>query len=129
MEPLFRNGGAALDIAGGQGRHALPLAVRNWNVSVIDISPVALSKLKQDAEALQVQVDTLVADISQCKLEVDHFDLVLLFFYSDRDVLPKVLAALKCGGVLICKLHVCSQSEARHQKPESLRDGAELRSL
>ncbi len=94
-----------------------------------DISPVALSKLKQAAKALQVQVDTLVADISQCKLEVDHFDLVLLFFYSDRDVLPKVLAALKCGGVLICKLHVCSQSEARHQKPESLRDGAELRSL
>ena len=46
----FPNGGTALDLAGGIGRHALWLAKRNWQVTVVDISEVAIRKLDQKAQ-------------------------------------------------------------------------------
>jgi 2-polyprenyl-3-methyl-5-hydroxy-6-metoxy-1,4-benzoquinol methylase len=38
----FPNGDTALDLAGGIGRHALWLAKKNWQVTVVDISEVAI---------------------------------------------------------------------------------------
>jgi tellurite methyltransferase len=40
VKPSFPNGGEALDLAGGLGRHALWLASRNWRVTVVDVSDV-----------------------------------------------------------------------------------------
>ena len=40
----FPNGATVLDLAGGIGRHALWLAKKNWQVTVVDISEVAIQK-------------------------------------------------------------------------------------
>jgi tellurite methyltransferase len=60
----FPNSGTALDLAGGIGRHALWLAKRNWQVTVVDISAVAIRKLGQKAQQLDLTLDlfTLVRD-------------------------------------------------------------------
>jgi 2-polyprenyl-3-methyl-5-hydroxy-6-metoxy-1,4-benzoquinol methylase len=51
----FSNGGTALDLAGGIGRHALWLAQRNWRVTVVDISeatpPVRTDPRRNHAKA------------------------------------------------------------------------------
>lgn len=42
IQPSFSKAGTALDIAGGVGRHAIWLARREWQVTLIDISEVGI---------------------------------------------------------------------------------------
>jgi SAM-dependent methyltransferase len=100
---LFPNGGTALDLAGGIGRHALWLAKRNWKVTVVDISEVAIRKLEQKAQQLDLTLELLALDINEYPFQSAYFDLIVMFYHFDRAICPKVLSALKPGGVLICK--------------------------
>jgi SAM-dependent methyltransferase len=100
----FPRKGAALDLAGGAGRHALWLAGRNWGVTVVDVSDVAIRKLGQAAQELDVKLDLLVGDASEYNFEPARFDLILLFYHFDRSLFPKIVSALKPGGLLICKM-------------------------
>jgi SAM-dependent methyltransferase len=96
--------GAALDLAGGLGRHALWLASRNWQVRVVDVSDVAIGKLSQAALALNVKLELLVGDAAEFRFEPAHFDLIVLFYHLDRTLFPRIVSALKPGGLLICKM-------------------------
>ena len=103
--------GTALDLAGGVGRHALWLARRNWQVTVVDVSDVAMRKLNQAALEHNVKLDLLVGDASDYKFEPARFDLILLFYHLDRSLFPKIVYALKPGGLLICKMSVRWKSD------------------
>ena len=94
----------ALDLAGGLGRHALWLASRSWQVTVVELSDVAIGKLRQAALELNVNVVLFAGDAAKYKLEPAHFDLVVLFYHLDRSLFPKIVSALKPGGLLICKM-------------------------
>jgi SAM-dependent methyltransferase len=107
----FPNAGMALDLAGGVGRHALWLATRNWKVTVIDLSDVAIRKLSQSALEHNVKLDLLVGDVSDYKFEPARFDLILLFYHLDRSLFPKIVFALKPGGLLICKMSLRWKSD------------------
>jgi len=99
----FPNGGTALDLAGGIGRHALWLAKKNWQVTVVDISEVAIRKLGQNAHRLDLALNLLALDARKYAFEPASFDLVVMFYHFDREVCARVLSALKPGGLLICK--------------------------
>ena len=62
---LFPIGGTALDLAGGIGRHALWLAKRNWQVTVVDISEVAIRKLEQKTQQLDLTLELLALDVKE----------------------------------------------------------------
>jgi SAM-dependent methyltransferase len=96
--------GVALDLAGGLGRHALWLARRGWQVTVVEISDVAIGKLSQAALELNVNVDLFAGDAAEYKLEPAQFDLIVLFYHLDRSLFPRIVSALKPGGLLICKM-------------------------
>jgi SAM-dependent methyltransferase len=104
VEPSLPSAGVALDLAGGLGRHALWLASRSWQVTVVDLSDVAISKLSQAALERNVKLELLVGDASEYKFEPARFDLILLFYHLDRKLFPKILSALKPSGFLICKM-------------------------
>ena len=104
VRPSLTNTGVALDLAGGLGRHALWLARRNWQVTVVDVSDVAIGKLSQSALAQSVKLDLLVGDASGYRFEPARFGLIVLFYYTDRDLFPQIVSALKPGGLLLCKL-------------------------
>jgi SAM-dependent methyltransferase len=99
----FPNGGVALDLAGGIGRHALWLAKRSWRVTVVDISEVAIQKLDKKAQQLDLTLSLIALDASVYPFEAGSLDLVVMFYHFDRDICPRVLSALKPGGFLICK--------------------------
>ena len=112
---FFPNAGLALDLAGGLGRHALWLASRNWRVTVVDLSNVAIGKLSQAALELNVNLDLLVGDAAEYKFEPTRFDLIVLFYHLDRNLFPKMVSALKPGGVLICKMSMRWDSDRSHK--------------
>ena len=104
VDQSFPNPGVALDLACGLGRHALWLASKNWRVSAVDLSAVAIGKLSQAALGLNVKIDLFVGDAAEYKFEPTRFDLVVLFYHLDRSLFPKMVSALKPGGLLICKM-------------------------
>jgi SAM-dependent methyltransferase len=113
VEPSFPNAGVALDLACGLGRHALWLASRNWRVCGVDLSDVAIGKLNQSALALNVRLKLSVGDASEYPFGPARFDLIVLFYHADRSLFSKLVAALKPGGLLICKLSIGWDTNAR----------------
>ena len=106
VDQYFPNAGVALDLACGLGRHALWLASRHWRVSGIDVSDVAIGKFSQAALGLNVKIDLFIGDAAEYKFEPTRFDLVVLFYHLDRSLFPKMVSALKPGGLLICKMRL-----------------------
>ena len=120
VDQAFPNGGSALDLAAGLGRHALWLAERAWQVSAVDVSEVAIGKLSQTAAQLDVKIKLFAVDAAEYDFETTRFDLIVLFYYLDRSLFPKVVSALNPGGLFICKMAVHWGSETTlpgHFKP------------
>jgi SAM-dependent methyltransferase len=113
VEQSFPNAGVALDLACGLGRHALWLASRNWRVSGVDLSDVAIGKLSQAALELNVNLDLFVGDAAEYRFEPARFDLIVLFYHLDRSLFPKMVSALKPGGLLISKMSLQWDSDVR----------------
>jgi SAM-dependent methyltransferase len=111
VDPTFPNAGTALDLAAGLGRHALWLAERAWQVSAVDVSEVAISKLSQTAAQLNVKIKLFAVDAAEYDFRSAHFDLIVLFYHMDRTLFPKVVSALNPGGLFICKMAVHWGSE------------------
>jgi SAM-dependent methyltransferase len=102
--------GRALDLAAGEGRMALWLARRGWQVTALHFSPVGLERGKARAEALGVDVNWQVADATATDLAAEQFDLVLvLYLQLPRATLLPVLtgaaAAVAEGGRLLVLGH------------------------
>jgi 2-polyprenyl-3-methyl-5-hydroxy-6-metoxy-1,4-benzoquinol methylase len=55
--------GRALDLATGEGRNAIWLAQRGWNVTGVDFSAVALGKAQAIAADVGVAVEWVEADV------------------------------------------------------------------
>lgn len=104
VTPSLPKPGAALDLAAGLGRHALWLASKSWQVTAVELSDVAIGKLRQAALELDVNVDLFAGDVAEYKFEPAQFDLIVLFYHLDRSLFPRIVSALKPGGLLISKM-------------------------
>lgn len=104
--------GNALDVAGGVGRHAIWLAERGWRVTLLDISEVGIQQAKENAARKQMtaSITTEVRDLNAIQdFGRDQYDLVLVFFFLQRELFPALTAALKPGGHLIYKTYTTEQ--------------------
>lgn len=102
--------GRALDVAAGEGRMALWLAQRQWQVTALDFSAVGLARGRQRASELDVNVDWQVADATVAPLGDKDFDLVLVLYLhlpmeQLGSVLARAAAAVAPGGVLLVLGH------------------------
>lgn len=102
--------GRALDLACGEGRHAIYLARLGWRVTAVDFSEIAVAKAHKRAANAGVEVDFRSVDLLDFEPEYRAFDLVLVFFLqlpSDerRVVLGRVAGALASGGMFILVGH------------------------
>lgn len=103
VSQLPAGGARILDIGGGAGRLAIPLAELGHDVTVMDVSAEALELLRSRAGAA---VATATCDLASFT-SADSFDVVLVIdtlkymsTMSLRDVFTKVNALLSPGGVL-----------------------------
>ena len=98
--------GRALDLAAGEGRHAVWLASLGWHVVAVDFSEAGLRRARARAEAEGHHVNLLLADVHALPLPPASFDLVLAAFFhpapAERTTLYPVIAnALTPGGTLL----------------------------
>ena len=102
--------GKALDVAGGVGRHALWLAERGWQIKLVDVSEAGIELARQNARQRNAEIEAQVLDLNHAPdLGRDQYDLVMVFFYLQRELFPALIAALKPGGFLIYKTYSTEQ--------------------
>jgi tellurite methyltransferase len=140
IRPLFPSGGSAVDLAGGAGRHAIWLARQSgektpWDVTLIDISEAGVELAKQNAGTVASSIRFVVHDLTHFKAsQTDfekQFDIVLAFFYLERNIFPEIVKALRPAGLLIYK--TLTSAQAQHaggpKNPEYLLRPGELPQL
>jgi SAM-dependent methyltransferase len=74
----------ALDLGAGDGRNAVWLASRGWDVTAVDFSQVALDRGRARAAASGVHVEWELADFLEWTPGGRSYDLVTLFFIHLR---------------------------------------------
>ena len=103
IQPLFPHPAAALDIAGGRGRHALFLAEHGWQVTLTDISSVGIQDARSAAESRHLSIDCIVSDSCEFPFGNERFELVVVFFYLERELFPNIATTLRPGGLVVYK--------------------------
>lgn len=109
--------GHALDVAGGTGRNAVWLAQRGWDVTMADVSDLALSLATERAEAVHVELHASLLDLREEPLPDGRWDLILLFHYLDRELFPALASVLEPGGLLIGALATVANLERNERPP------------
>ncbi|TXI57967.1 class I SAM-dependent methyltransferase [Mycolicibacter arupensis] len=104
--------GRALDVACGEGRNAIWLAQRGWQVVGIDFSPVGLQQAAQLANRAGVadRIDFALIDVVTAPLPTGPFDAVIVAYLQlaedpRRVALRKAAAAVAPGGTLLVVGH------------------------
>jgi tellurite methyltransferase len=90
-------GGLALEAAMGLGGNAGFLMERGLRVVGVDISWVAARQAKTRLPGLMA----VVADLTRFRLPDEHFDVILNFYYLQRDIWAQYRRALRPGGILV----------------------------
>jgi tellurite methyltransferase len=107
-----RPAGSALDLAGGVGRHAIWLAQRGWRVKLLDISEVGIQQAMENANRSGT-ANSISADICDLNTMQDlgraQYDLIVVFFFLQREIFPALFDAIKPGGILIYKTYTTEQ--------------------
>lgn len=93
--------GRTLDVAAGEGRNAIFLASHGFDVTAMDISPVAMARAELLAKERGVRIETVVADFEDYDAGRERFDLIVNFFAYQPSIIPRLVAALKPGGMLV----------------------------
>jgi len=130
LAPLLPFSGRALDVAGGAGRNALWLAQHGLDVSLADISEVALAFAVQRAQQLNVSLTSLQVDLEEVPLPSGPWQMILSVQYLYRPLFDQFARQLAPGGTLVV-IHPTDsnlQQNARPSKRFLLRDG-ELQKL
>ena len=93
-----------LDLGCGVGEFSRLLSVRAEKVIALDLSPQSIEIAKQRSRQFN-NIDYRVADISNWKFPLSYFDAIVsiatVHHLSLTELLPKIKAALKPGGVLV----------------------------
>lgn len=98
-----------LDVGVGEGRHAVFLAQKGYDVLGIDISSVALKKTKQLAREYKVRVDTILGSFKSYKFQEGQFDAIINFYFVDEGINNKLQKYLKPGGILVYEAFTTNQ--------------------
>ena len=93
--------GRVLDIAMSEGRNAVFLAKKGFNVEGVDFSEVALRKAKKLAHEQHVSIATINADLSHYKIKENSYDVILNIDFLLRGLVPEIKKGLKKGGVVV----------------------------
>ncbi|MCO4784146.1 MAG: class I SAM-dependent methyltransferase [Candidatus Cloacimonetes bacterium] len=77
-------GKTILDLAGGDGKNSLYLASQNYDVTLLDISSEAITRLNQFASDKNLKISSIIMDLDdlQAFQEIDKFDNIIISFFK-----------------------------------------------
>jgi SAM-dependent methyltransferase len=115
--------GRAIDLGTGEGRNAIWLAERGWQVTAVDFSAAGLARAARLAAERAVRVEWVQADLLDYQPAPGHYDLVLIaYLHLPADSLARVFraaaAAVAPGGTLLVIGHDRDNITRGHGGPQ-----------
>ena len=87
--------GKALDLAGGLGRNSIALLQKGYNVTLIDISDIALSKITNP------KIKKICLDLDNFIIPQNEYVVIIMIKYFNLDLLKQIPKALKNNGFFV----------------------------
>lgn len=123
-----RSPGRALDVGMGQGRNAVALAKRGWDVTGIDISEEGLAVAKANATIAGVSLKAVRASDGQFDYGHEQWDLIAFVYgpgsTANDAFVQRLHDALKPGGIVVVE-SFASPASAGRRRPVDI-DPADL---
>lgn len=117
-------GGRAVDLACGEGRNAVWLAERGWDVTAVDFSPAGVERGRLGGLERSIEVDWQVADLATWDLGRERWDLVAHVYLhwgpGERNpFLVRCAGAVASGGALVVVGHDRSNIDHGYGGPQN----------
>jgi SAM-dependent methyltransferase len=103
--------GKALDLAAGEGRNALFLAENGFEAEAVDISPIAISRVRKSAKVRRAKIKAVVADLDTYRIPPAEYDVIVNFYFLDRRLIPRIKKGLKKGGMVVFETYTDEQKK------------------
>lgn len=116
----------ALDLACGRGQNGLWLAEQGYSVDLMDISREALQIAREEAARRGLRrLNFFQVDLEDAALPTEVYDLVCVFRFLLRPLIPRIQEAVRLGGrVIYSTYNVRHHVDHPHFNPDYLlRDG------
>jgi tellurite methyltransferase len=123
--------GRVLDVAMGDGRNAICLANLGFQAEGIDISPDAVTKALESANAQGVELTAHVIDLEKDHyIQPDKYDVIICFRYLQRSLIPYMKNGLRSGGIVVYETYTIDQMQfGKPKNPDFLLKPNELLNL
>lgn len=93
--------GKVLDIATGEGRNAVFMAKKGFQVTGVDYSDVALAKARRLAHDNRAQIHVINADLNEYVIKPESYDVIVNIDFLLRTLLPEIKKGVKHGGMVV----------------------------
>lgn len=120
LATVIPTGVKVMDFGCGDGRVAIPMAARGYDVTAVDASQRMLDRLTDhapDLTTVHAAADGIAAHLGRRRMDAVYALAVLIHHsYADcLDIITKLRAATKLGGILVLDWPVSDEpSEAEH---------------
>jgi rhodanese-related sulfurtransferase len=111
--------GLALDLAMGEGRNAIYLATRGFDVDGVDASPRRVAIARAAARRLGAPIRANVGNVEDGTyiIPLETYDVILVFNYLHRPLFKDIRDGVLPGGVVVYQTFTAEQ--ARHGRPQN----------
>ena len=105
--------GLALDLAMGEGRNAIYLATRGFDVDGVDVNPDAVARARAKARRLGAPIRAVVGNVEDGTyiLPLDTYDVITVFNFLHRPLFNDIREGLKPGGMVVYQTFTTAQLE------------------
>lgn len=118
---LLPGSGHALDLACGSGANSILLAQQGLHVVAWDIADVAIAALQSEAQARGLPVHAAVRDVAANPPAPETFDIIVVSYFLNRDIIPALIRALRPGGLIYYQTFIQQRVSDRGPQREEFR--------
>jgi SAM-dependent methyltransferase len=120
----------ALDFIMGEGRNAIYLATRGFDVDGVDPDPHAVAQARIASRKLGVPIRAIVGNVEDGTyiIPIEAYDVIVVFNYLHRPLFQDIRDGLVPGGVVVYQTYTVEQARyGRFTDPDALLEPGELR--
>jgi rhodanese-related sulfurtransferase len=103
--------GLALDIAMGNGRNAIYLATRGFDVDGVDVDAAVVAQARETARRFHAPIRAIVGNVEDGThiIPIEAYDAIVVFNFLHRPLFRDIKDGLKPGGVVVYQTYLEGQ--------------------
>jgi rhodanese-related sulfurtransferase len=111
--------GIALDVAMGNGRNAIYLATRGFDVDGVDVDPDVVAQARATARRFHAPIRALIGNVEDGTyiIPMEAYDVIVVFNFLHRPLFRDIKDGLKPGGVVVYQTYL--EDQIRFGRPKN----------